>query len=217
MDPYAVLGVTPDSSQENIKKAYRKLAMKHHPDQGGDAEKFKEINAAWQLLKPAPRPHQDFNPDTFAPDLDFFRDYFRMNQRRNRPPSEDKDIWMDLRMNIKAVRDGREQTVTYHKAEDCEDCAGIGAKEKKDCEECKGAGMKIQYQPVNATSGYASQTICHVCKGIGAILIDECKTCDTKGFNLVPETLTFEIKEKVDKEDEVEYDSKVSGDLNEPE
>ena len=65
MDHYQILGVSKDASQQDIKKAYRKLAMKHHPDKGGDEQKFKQIQASYSVLSDPDKSAQYDNPNPF--------------------------------------------------------------------------------------------------------------------------------------------------------
>jgi DnaJ-class molecular chaperone len=110
MDYYSILGVTRQSSQEDIKKAYRKLAMEHHPDRGGDSVKFAEINEAYETLKdPAKRSQYD----TLAPSFDFkftnFEDVFNSFGAF----SKNKDIKLAVTITLEDVLTGKDLILNY--------------------------------------------------------------------------------------------------------
>lgn len=119
MDYYSTLGVKKSASQDDIRKAYKKACMQHHPDRGGDEEKIKEINEAYNTLKDPskrqqydnPQPQFDFSFDAsnfggFPPD---FEHLFR-NQRR---PAKNRDINITLKCNLQDVLYPQQKTIRY--------------------------------------------------------------------------------------------------------
>ena len=134
MDPYKVLGVKQGASEEEVKKAYRKQAMKHHPDKGGDPEKFKEIQGAYEKIT-NPQPEQFDQAAGFA---DILKNMFGgMNQQHHQ-----------INISIKEAFSGK--TITIHSVEKrvchkcaCHSCHGaghinIGGLFNAPCPECKG-------------------------------------------------------------------------------
>ena len=113
MDYYKILGVSKDSSQDDIKKAYRKLAKQYHPDHGGDEVKFKEINESYETLKdPAKRQAYDTPGARTAFDQpgfeDIFSNFFGQNvQRRNR------DLRIAIKINLEEVLEGKDIIASY--------------------------------------------------------------------------------------------------------
>ena len=110
MDHYQTLGVSPQADEKEIKKAYRKLAMKHHPDQGGDEQQFKQIQAAYSVLSDPdkraqydnPNPFEQFGGDPFgqgSPFGDIFSEIFGGGFRRQQP-QRNPDGRMDLNISL---------------------------------------------------------------------------------------------------------------------
>ena len=110
MDHYQILGVSKYASQQDIKKAYRKLAMKHHPDKGGDEQQFKQIQAAYSVLSDPdkraqydnPNPFEQFGGDPFgqgSPFGDIFSEIFGGGFRRQQP-QRNPDGRMDLNISL---------------------------------------------------------------------------------------------------------------------
>lgn len=123
MDYYSVLNVSRSSTIEEIKKSYRKLAMKHHPDKGGDAEKFKEINEAYEVLsnpkkrelydKPRPQFNSDhYGHDIFTDDVEsffnMFDQVFRQARRKN------NHIGLSLEVDLKDIINGKKLILSYN-------------------------------------------------------------------------------------------------------
>ena len=125
MDYYSILGVKRNASQEEIKKAYRKLAMQHHPDRGGSADKLQQINEAYDVLKDPNKRQQYDNPQPrfdsshFAHGRPFdFDDIFsemfsRGNPQARRGPSKNRDIQLSYTLEIKDVFTHTEAFVSY--------------------------------------------------------------------------------------------------------
>lgn len=97
-DPYHTLGVSRNASEDDIKKAYKKLAMEYHPDRGGDQEKFKEVTAAYEQIKNGSPAHDPFSQDGFNTRADFgdfntiFETHFNRNFRNQRQGNRDVNI-----------------------------------------------------------------------------------------------------------------------------
>lgn len=121
MDHYLTLGVSKTATQDEIKKAYRKLAMEHHPDRGGDHARFAAINEAYDILKdPAKRADYDNPPQThnFRSDHfntanfdDLFSTFF---SHMRQPPIRNKDIRVNLTLSLEDVLSGKDLLTTYN-------------------------------------------------------------------------------------------------------
>lgn len=122
MDYYSILGVNRNASPEDIKRAYRKLAMKHHPDRGGDASKLQEINEAYDTLKDPQKKSAYDNPQTSFKSQDFaggfnnfddvFASMFRHSQQRPRHPVNN-DITVAASISLEDVFVGKDLIVAY--------------------------------------------------------------------------------------------------------
>jgi molecular chaperone DnaJ len=201
-DYYETLGVAKDASATDIKKAFRQLAMKHHPDRNpGDKaseDKFKEINEAYSCLSdPDKRSNYDrfgtaegagpgFGPFSGAGFGDVFENIFEDffgafgggRQRRPRP-ARGSDLRYDLSLTLAEAIFGAEKVIQFPKWETCGECRGTGARPGKPpevCSACNGHGQ-VRYQ-----QGFFSVSkTCGKCYGSGKIITDPCKTCNGHG------------------------------------
>jgi len=129
MDYYSRLGVNKSASPDDIKKAYKKLAMQHHPDRGGDEKTFQQINEAYSTLKdPAkrqqydnPRTQNDFNVNSGNMN-DIFNTFFRQTQRQ---PRRNLDITISVRIKLEDVLTGKDVLGTYRLRDNTEEIATI--------------------------------------------------------------------------------------------
>jgi len=209
-DYYDLLGVPKSASDEDIKKAFRKLAHQHHPDKpGGDAEKFKKINEAYQVLSdPEKRKRYDQygagfeqmggGPGGFG-GFDFrqggvnfdmgdlgemFGDIFGgMGGARRREPPRGRNIEMDVHISFEESAFGVERELGVRTNVACEDCDGSGAEkgsQRVDCVQCGGSG---QVRKVQQTILGSFQTVatCPRCQGEGKIAEKPCKRCGGQG------------------------------------
>ncbi len=213
-DLYEVLGVNRDASEDEMKKAYRKLAMKYHPDRNPDnkeaEEKFKEVKEAYEILTDANKRaaydrygHEGVNPsmggaggqgfegfaDAFG---DIFGDIFggggggrgRSNVYRG------ADLRYNLEITLEEAARGADKTIRIPAQEECDTCHGSGAKpgtQPKTCPTCGGAGQ------VRIQQGFFSiQQTCPKCHGSGRFIPDPCGTCH--GAGRVKRQKTLEVK-----------------------
>lgn len=119
MDYYNILGVSKDSTPEDIKKAYRALVKEHHPDRGGDAEFFKKINEAYEVLKDQNKrsnydaPKSDFNFTSSNVNMEDFHDLFGQFFRQQSQIRKNKDVRLTVSMSLEDVAVGKEIIGTY--------------------------------------------------------------------------------------------------------
>jgi molecular chaperone DnaJ len=207
-DYYKVLGITQDASQEEIKKAFRQLARKYHPDVNKDAgaeDKFKEINEAFQVLgNPEKKAQYDqFGTSAFSQeDLrgfrnqrfdfdDLFRDFgfgdifdiFNHGRRREFEDYEEgADLRYDLEITLEDAFYGIEKTIKIPVHEICKKCNGQGAEEKylKECDKCGGSG-KLKITRRQGFTQFVTITSCDKCHGRGKIASKYCNVCKGKG------------------------------------
>ncbi|RME69448.1 MAG: molecular chaperone DnaJ [Nitrospirae bacterium] len=201
-DYYKILGVSRNATQEEIKKAFRRLALKYHPDRNqGDKEaeeKFKEINEAYAVLgDPEKRAQYDrfgtadisgfetgfgFGSTTFGEFFeDLFEDFFgTFAGRRRRPrPQKGADLKYDLTITLEEAARGVEKEISIPRWQLCPDCGGSGARPGTSpvrCPQCDGTGY-VRYQ-----QGFFTVTrTCSRCQGEGTFIKDPCKNCNGSG------------------------------------
>jgi molecular chaperone DnaJ len=213
-DYYDVLGVNRDASDDEIKKAYRKLAMKHHPDRNPDnkdaEEKFKEAKEAYEILSDSQKRgaydrygHAGVDPsagagpgaqgfegfaDAFS---DIFGDIFGGGGARGRSNVyRGADLRYNLEISLEEAARGADKTIRIPTVEECDTCHGSGAKpgtQPKPCPTCGGAGQ------VRIQQGFFSiQQTCPKCHGTGRIIPDPCRDCG--GAGRVKRQKTLEVK-----------------------
>jgi molecular chaperone DnaJ len=209
-DYYEILGVARDASEADLKKAFRQLALKYHPDRNPEnkesEEKFKEINEAYSCLSD---PEKRVNYDRFGTaegigaglsayttgfgDIfeDLFGDFFGTftGQRRSRP-SKGNDLRYDLDISLMEAAFGTEKIIEVPKWENCAECYGTGSAPGKGpviCSNCRGTGH-VRFQ-----QGFFSiSKTCGKCNGTGKIITDPCKAC--KGQGRVKRSKTINVK-----------------------
>jgi molecular chaperone DnaJ len=185
---YSVLGVSEDASQDEIKKAYRKLAKENHPDKGGDEEAFKKISVAYDAIgdenKRKEYDYQRTNP--FAgmgggqgmSFNDIFNSVFGRNMN-----TQQRAHTTNINVNVGTLESylGIKKTITYKRKKGCETCNGTGG-DKRHCHTCQGHGQVMQQMG----SGMFIQmvtTTCPTCQGRGELIINPCFVCHGTSVN----------------------------------
>ena len=190
-DLYKILGLNKDATQEEIKKAYRKLSLKYHPDHNPDdkeaEEKFKEINLANATLSdPKKRAAYD-NPMSGFDPFSFFENNFGMRrqpfQRRRQDPNAPKKggsikIVADVPLSKFLLNGEMELKINF--VDICVDCKGTGASESEICGECSGSGTVMKTQKGQGVFMQSTAT-CPKCGGRGSTTITSCDTCNGSG------------------------------------
>ncbi len=213
MDYYEILGVSKDATSIEIKKAYRRLAMKYHPDKNpGDKEaeeKFKLINEAYQVLSDEEKrtvydrygkeglEGRGFRANTNFEDIfDMFKDIFGggfgfEEYEENLPYDIDKALEINLSFEEAAYGISKEIEYEYYAL--CPECKGTGAKEKQTCPTCQGRGQVVM------GNGFMriAQT-CPNCQGKGYIIKEKCPKCKGKGYIRKKEKIKIDIPAGVD-------------------
>lgn len=193
-DYYKILGVDKTATKEELKKSYRKLSKKYHPDLNPDNEeaedKFKEINEAYGTLSDDNKrqkydnPHHGFDPFAsffgggFAgdPDPDFMRK--RREAQRN-APRQGQPLKFAINVPLYKFILGEEHEFTVSYKEACHSCNGTGAIEVKDCDDCKGVGTK-ETVVVNNSFRSVQRRTCDRCAGTGVLTLKSCDACEGK-------------------------------------
>lgn len=208
------LGVSPGASEKDIKSAYRKLALKNHPDHGGDEEEFKKVKESYEILTGKIKdpdqsrrgnPFEGFNPFTSGRggiNFDGMRDFMDdMNRheararRPQRPPSDDREIGFSLNLSVDELKTGRTLKLVYQKSEDCKPCSGEGGSGKVTCGRCKGHGQILHVVGVGGMRMQTS-TICPHCNGDGETFSAKCGTCHGQGWSSKEHHMLIDFKQK---------------------
>jgi molecular chaperone DnaJ len=206
-DYYEVLGVSRDTNQDEIKKAYKKMAKKYHPDLNPDSktaeEKFKEINEAYEVLSD---PEKKARYDQFGhagtdggfegfggSDFSGFGDIFDMffgggfggtgAGGRRRAAERGADLRLDLSIAFEEAAFGVEKDVEIPRMESCDVCQGSGAEpgtQPKTCPVCGGSG-KVKSTQSTPFGQFQTVRTCHRCQGMGTFIEKVCKHCRGSG------------------------------------
>jgi molecular chaperone DnaJ len=213
---YETLGIQRSASGTEIAKAYRKLAVKYHPDKNpGDEEaiaRFKECSEAFEILNdPDKRSRYDryghagvngqgaahFTDveDIFSAFGDIFGDIFG-GRSRTRRPRKGRDVRCEVSLTLKEAAEGVRKKVQFQRHEPCSSCSGTGAapgSKRETCSYCAGRGQVIQQAGI-----VRMQTTCPACDGEGSSVSNPCRTCRGAGHTLKKVEADVDIPAGVD-------------------
>jgi molecular chaperone DnaJ len=218
MDYYQTLGVEKSATEAEIKKAYRTLALKYHPDKNpGDKEaeeKFREVTTAYQVLSdPEKRSQYDrfgrvFDEDGFSTGFatDLFDELFggfssifgggsTSSRRRSNAPMRGTSINIQRRITFEESVFGAELEIKVRQKHLCSTCEGTGAAAGgiATCPACEGRGVRMIRQ-----GNFALQTTCGNCGGTGKVIKEKCGECRGDGFISVDKTLSINVPAGID-------------------
>lgn len=201
-DYYKILNVNKNSSDKEIKKAFHKLALKHHPDHGGDVNKFKEINEAFNnISNQDKRKKYEFqrngSPFNGFPDLNsMMNEFFKgsrnnVRQRKREKEQKDKDLMFRMGINLEQIKNGFSSTIKFQRKVKCSSCNGQGGQNIKACENCNGTGETVRQK------GFMIHRMtCQSCNGCGETFSSICKVCNGRGVTEQDESIEVIVKEK---------------------
>ena len=221
-DYYEVLGVGKDASADQIKSAYRKKAVKYHPDKNkGDKaaeDKFKEASEAYHVLSNSERKQNydnfghaafenggggrggfgNFDFSSHFSDIfeDFFGEGFGGGRRSRRSNNRGSDLRYDLTISLEEAYTGKKQDIKFSTSEKCNTCSGSGSKpghEAGSCSMCGGHGQ------VRSSQGFFTvQQTCPQCAGSGEEITNPCNSCNGQGKKQASKRLSVTIPKGVD-------------------
>ncbi|MBW4656420.1 MAG: molecular chaperone DnaJ [Kaiparowitsia implicata GSE-PSE-MK54-09C] len=224
-DYYELLGVSRDVDKEEIKRSYRRLARKYHPDvnkEEGAEERLKEINQAYEVLSdPELRArydrfgeagvgagmgagYQDFGD--FGGFADIFESFFSgfsgtaQSSRRRTGPVRGDDLRLDLKLDFRDAVFGGEKEIRISHLETCAACSGSGAKpgtRPKTCQTCAGSGQ-VRRATRTPFGSFTQVSACPTCGGSGQVIEDKCDACGGKGLKQEAKKLKITIPAGVD-------------------
>ena len=221
-DYYDVLGVSKNSSPEQIKAAYRKLAVKHHPDKNPDdkasEEKFKEASEAYHILSDKERKQNydnfghaafenggggrggfgnfDFSSNFSDIFEDFFSEGFGGGRRSRKSNFRGSDLRYDLSLTLEEAYAGKKESIKFSTSEKCNNCNGSGSKPGHDVGSCSMCGGHGQ---VRSSQGFFTvQQTCPQCSGSGEEITNPCNDCNGQGKKQASKKLSVTIPKGVD-------------------
>ena len=221
-DYYDVLGVNKSSTADQIKSAYRKLAVKYHPDKNkGDKaaeEKFKEASEAYHVLSNNERKQSydnfghsafengaggrsgfgnfDFSSNFSDIFEDFFGEGFGGGRRSRRSNNRGSDLRYDLSITLEEAYTGKKQDIKFSTSEKCDTCKGNGSKPGHDAGSCSMCGGHGQ---VRSSQGFFTvQQTCPQCSGSGEEITNPCSSCGGQGKKQASKRLSVTIPKGVD-------------------
>jgi len=238
-DYYEILGLSKSASKDEIKKAYKKLAIKHHPDKGGDAEKFKELSEAYAVLSDENKRKQydqfghagfdqRFSQEDIFRGADFssifdeifgnsgfggsiFESFFGSQRRRGEERGQ--DLSCEIEVSFEDAVKGVSREIKLPISEACKECKGSGAENNDflECKECHGAGQ-IRKDRRTLFGVFSSITQCEECNGRGKIVRSRCKECKGSGIITEEKKMKVDIPAGIDNNNQIRLSGR--GDVN---
>ena len=226
-DYYQILGVSRDASKEELKRSYRRLARKYHPDvnkEPGAEERFKEINRAYEVLsEPETRSRYDrfgeagvssgagasgFEYGDMGGFADIFESIFSgfggaagpTTSRRRTGPVRGDDLRLDLKLEFREAVFGGEKQIRIPHLETCQVCNGSGAKPgtgSRTCSTCNGVGQ-VKRATRTPFGSFAQVSTCPTCNGTGTVIEAKCEACNGAGRKQETKKLKITIPPGVD-------------------
>ena len=221
-DYYEILGVSKSASNDEIKKSYRRLAMKHHPDRNTDdsdaGKKFKEAKEAYEVLSDSDKraAYDQFGHDGVRGGAagggfsaegfgdifgDVFGDIFGGGRRSRSQVFRGADLGYELRLDLEQAVSGDSVTIEVPTRVSCEECGGSGAEkgsEPVSCATCRGSGQ------VRMQQGFFSiQQTCPTCKGAGTVIANPCNNCHGRGRVSKTKKLSVRVPQGVENGDRI--------------
>jgi molecular chaperone DnaJ len=220
-DYYEILGVDRNADKEEIKRAYRRMARKYHPDvnkEAGADERFKEINRAYEVLSdPEARARYDrfgeagVSGTAGIPDMgdiggfaDIFESFFSgfagQQARRRSGPVRGEDLRYDLKLEFKEAIFGGEKQIKITHLETCPTCSGSGAKpgtRPRTCSTCGGTGQ-VRRATRTPFGSFTQVSTCPTCGGTGQVIEERCDSCNGAGLLQKTKNLKITIPAGVD-------------------
>jgi DnaJ family protein A protein 2 len=213
---YEVLGVSKNASQDDLKKAYRKAAIKNHPDKGGDPEKFKELAQAYEVLSdPEKRDIYDqYGEDALKEGMggggsghdpfDIFQSFFGGSpfgggggggSSRGRRQRRGEDVIHPLKVSLEDLYNGTAKKLSLSRNVLCSKCKGKGSKSGASlkCAGCQGSGMKVSIRQLGPSMIQQMQHPCGECKGTGETINDKDRCPQCKGEKVSQEKKVLEV------------------------
>lgn len=211
-DHYDVLGISRDASPDEVKRAYRRLARRYHPDvckEDGADERFKEISQAYAVLSDAQRRR---NYDMHGEDhagraagrpvdiFDLFDEVFGrrggpFGDRGRRAQARGSDLHYEVTIDLQGVIEGVEEEVEVTRQAECDRCHGSGAAEGSSpstCSMCNGQGVVIREQRT-LLGVIATQSTCSRCHGHGTVITDPCGECGGDGVVQAKQSVRVDV------------------------
>ncbi|KAL5999244.1 DNAj domain protein [Asimina triloba] len=212
---YEILGVSKTASQEDLKKAYRRAAIKNHPDKGGDPEKFKELAQAYEVLSdPEKREIYDqYGEDALKEGMggggsgaghdpfDIFQSFFGGSpfgggsSRGGRRQRRGEDVVHPLKVSLEELYNGTSRKLSLSRNVICANCKGKGSKSgaSMTCPGCQGSGMKVSIRHLGPSMIQQMQHPCNECKGTGETINDKDRCPRCKGEKVVQDKRVLEV------------------------
>ncbi|RZB83722.1 DnaJ protein-like isoform B [Glycine soja] len=210
---YEILGVSKNASPDDLKKAYKKAAIKNHPDKGGDPEKFKELAQAYEVLSD---PEKREIYDTYGEDalkegmgggggghdpFDIFSSFFGGSpfgsggSSRGRRQRRGEDVVHPLKVSLEDLYLGTSKKLSLSRNVLCSKCNGKGSKSgaSMTCAGCQGTGMKVSIRHLGPSMIQQMQHPCNECKGTGETINDRDRCQQCKGEKVVQEKKVLEV------------------------
>jgi len=209
---YIALGVERTATQDEIKKAYRKMAIKNHPDKGGNQEKFKEISQAYEVLQdPEKREIYDqYGEDALKEGMgggggggggnpfDIFESFFGGGGGRGRSSGgrrKGENVAHPLKVTLEDMYKGATKKLSLSKNVLCSKCKGVGSKSGNTgrCAGCQGSGMKVTIRQIGPGMVQQMQSVCPECRGSGQMISEKDKCQQCRGNKVIQEKKILEV------------------------